>query len=131
MNLTIKQILDSYKTIAVVGLSNKPHRASYQVAEYMQQNGYRIIPVNPNITEVLGEICYSSLSAIPVAFDIVNIFQRSEKVLPYVEEAIKLKTKAIWMQLEIIHHEAAAKAQSNGLSVVMDKCIKIEHQFLS
>ncbi|MFD3166023.1 MULTISPECIES: CoA-binding protein [Herpetosiphon] len=124
----IKQLLSNAKTIAVVGLSNKPDRASYGVAEYMQRAGYRIIPVNPVLTEpVLGEQPVASLSDIKEPIDIVDIFRRAEDVPPVVEEAIAVGAKAIWMQLGIVNQEAAAAAEAAGLEVVMDKCIKVEH----
>ncbi|MBM7841531.1 CoA-binding protein [Herpetosiphon giganteus] len=124
----IKQLLSNAKTIAVVGLSNKPDRASYGVAEYMQRAGYRIIPVNPVLTEpVLGEQPVASLSDIKEPIDIVDIFRRAEDVPPVVEEAIAVGAKAVWMQLGIVNQEAAAAAEAAGLEVVMDKCIKVEH----
>ncbi len=124
----IKQLLSTAKTIAVVGLSNKPDRASYGVAEYMQRAGYRIIPVNPVLKEpVLGEQPVASLSDIKEPIDIVDIFRRAEDVPPVVEEAIAVGAKAIWMQLGIVNQEAAAAAEAAGLEVVMDKCIKVEH----
>ncbi|MCA0354142.1 MAG: CoA-binding protein [Chloroflexi bacterium] len=124
----IKQLLSNSKTIAVVGLSNKPDRASYGVAEYMQRAGYKIIPVNPVLKEpVLGEQPVASLSDIKEPIDIVDIFRRAEDVPPVVEEAIAVGAKAIWMQLGIVNHEAAAAAEAAGLEVVMDKCIKVEH----
>ena len=124
----IQSILKNAKTIAVVGLSDKPHRDSYKVAAYMQQHGFRIIPVNPNLVEVLGETAYPDLLSIPCAVDIVNLFQNSTKVPPFVDDAIAIKAKAVWMQLGIVHQQASKKAQENGLDVVMDKCLKIEHQ---
>lgn len=124
----IKQLLSNAKTIAVVGLSNKPDRASYGVAEYMQRAGYKIIPVNPVLKEpVLGEQPVASLSDIKEPIDIVDIFRRAEDVPPVVEEAIAVGAKAIWMQLGIVNQEAAAAAEAAGLEVVMDKCIKVEH----
>jgi predicted CoA-binding protein len=124
----IKQLLSNAKTIAVVGQSNKPDRASYGVAEYMQRAGYRIIPVNPVLTEpVLGEQPVASLSDIKEPIDIVDIFRRAEDVPPVVEEAIAVGAKAVWMQLGIVNQEAAAAAEAAGLEVVMDKCIKVEH----
>lgn len=124
----IKQLLSNAKTIAVVGLSNKPDRASYGVAEYMQRAGYKIIPVNPVLKEpVLGEQPVASLSDIKEPIDIVDIFRRAEDVPPVVEEAIAVGAKAIWMQLGIVNQEAATAAEAAGLEVVMDKCIKVEH----
>ena len=122
------EILRSVKTIAVVGLSSKRMRPSYGVSEYMQTAGYRIIPVNPAETEVLGEKAYPDLASIPDPVDLVNIFRRSELVPPVVKEAIKIGAKAIWMQEGVMHEEAAAKARAAGLAVVMDRCVLKEHR---
>jgi uncharacterized protein len=116
------------KTIAVVGLSNKRWRASYGVSEYMQRAGYRIIPVNPELTAVLGEKCYPTLEAAPGPIDIVNIFRRSEAVPEIVDSAIKIGAKAVWMQEGVIHEAAAARARAAGLIVVMDRCLLKEHR---
>ena len=121
-------ILRSVKTIAVVGLSSKRLRPSYGVSEYMQRAGYRIIPVNPAETEVLGEKAYPDLDSIPVPVDLVNIFRRSELVPPVVEAAIRIGAKAIWMQEDVVHEEAAEKARAAGLMVVMDRCVLKEHR---
>jgi predicted CoA-binding protein len=126
----VKRLLASARTIAVVGLSDNPVRISYQVAEEMQSRGYRIIPVNPNVSEVLGEKAFSSLVEIDFPVDIVNVFRRSDKVLPVVEEAIRIKPHAIWMQLGVVNNEAALLAKTNGIEVVMDRCIKVEHALL-
>ncbi|MCS7025243.1 MAG: CoA-binding protein [Bryobacteraceae bacterium] len=128
--MTIADVLKATKTIAVVGLSNRKFRASHGVARYLQQQGYRIIPVNPNESTVLGEKCYASLVEIPEPIDLVNIFRRPEFVPPLVEEAIQIGARAIWMQEGVIHEEAAARARQAGLFVVMDKCILKEHQAL-
>jgi uncharacterized protein len=125
---TIEKILMQTKTIAVVGFSSNAARAGYYVAEYLQAEGYRMIPVNPNLTEGLGEKAYPSLSAIPEPVDLVLIFQRSEKVPPFVAEAIEIGATAVWLQLGIVHAEAAAKAQAAGLDVVMDACMMVEHR---
>lgn len=127
----IEKIVRESKTIAVVGLSPNPQRPSHDVARYLQQQGYRIIPVNPNISQVLGEKSYSDLSSIPEHIDVVDIFRRSEEVPPIVEEAIKVKAGAIWMQEGVIHEGAAEKARRAGLRVVMDKCLLKEHRRLS
>lgn len=119
----IKNILQSCNTIAVVGISDKQDRPSYHVAEYLQQQDYWMIPVNPKLTEVLGRKCYPNLTEIPEKIDIVDIFRRSEDVMPIVEEAIAVKAMVIWMQEGIVNEEAAAKARQAGLKVVMDKCI--------
>jgi len=128
MNDPIAQLLQTSKTIAVVGLSDNPMRPSYGVSEYMQQHGYRIIPVNPQLREALGEKSYATLSEIPGKIDIVNIFRKPEFVPEIVDEAIRLKVPAIWMQEDVVHEEAAAKARAAGISVVMDKCILKEHR---
>jgi predicted CoA-binding protein len=123
----ITELLKSAKTIAVVGLSDSPFRTSYGVSQYMQSQGYRIIPVNPQIVESLGEKSYASLRDVPEKIDIVNIFRRPEFVPEVVNEAIHLKVPAIWMQEGVIHEEAAEKARQAGIFVVMDKCILKEH----
>jgi predicted CoA-binding protein len=125
--MTIPEILQKYKTIAVVGLSSSPYRASHGVSRYMQANGYRIIPVNPHETEVLGEKAYSSLDDVPEPFEIVDIFRRPEYVPEIVEAAIRKGAKVIWMQESVIHEAAAARARQAGLEVVMDRCILKEH----
>lgn len=126
--MTIPQLLSESKTIAVVGLSSDPSRPSFGVSRYMQRAGYRIIPVNPKETEVLGEKSYASLSDVPDPVDIVNIFRRPNLVGNVVEEAIaKGGVKGIWMQLGIVNEEAAKLAEEAGLYVVMDRCIMIEH----
>jgi len=124
----IGDLLKKAKTIAVVGLSNKPLRPSHGVSLYMQQQGYRIIPVNPNIQRVLGEKAYPSLKDVPDKIDIVNVFRRSEFVPEIVEQAIALKVPAVWMQEEIVHEPAAKKARQAGILVVMDRCILKEHR---
>lgn len=128
--MTIKEMLETYRTIAVVGLSSRPHRASHGVSRYMQKQGYRIIPVNPMETEVLGEKAYPSLDDVPEAFEIVDIFRRSEYVPDIVEAAIRRQAKVIWMQQGVIHEAAAERARAAGLEVVMDLCILQEHMAL-
>ncbi|AMA73943.1 MULTISPECIES: CoA-binding protein [Aneurinibacillus] len=125
-----RKILEEAKTIAVVGLSNKPERTSYMVSQAMQNNGYKIIPVNPTIEESLGEKAVSSLTEIKEPVDIVNVFRRSEEVGPVVDDAIKIKPKVIWMQQGVYNEEAAKKAQEAGITVVMDQCIKVDHALL-
>ncbi len=127
----INALLRSSKVIAVVGLSGKKSRPSYGVSEYLQRVGYRIIPVNPNETSILGERAYPSLEAIPEKVDIVDVFRRSEFVAPVVDSAIAIGAKAIWMQEGVVHEDGAAKARAAGLVVVMDRCILKEHQRLS
>lgn len=124
----IAELLKKSKTIAVVGLSSRRFRPSYGVSEYMQRQGYRIIPVNPNERQVLGETSYPRLEDVPVAVDIVNIFRRPEYVPEIVESAIKIKAKAVWMQEGVVHEEAAERARQAGLIVVMDRCILKEHR---
>jgi predicted CoA-binding protein len=126
----IKQILAAAGNIAIVGLSDKPDRISYMVAEAMQKKGYRIIPVNPNAEFILGEVCYPSLHDVPEPIDIVNVFRRSDQVVPVAEEAVKIKAKVLWLQLGISNDEAAAIAKAGGLEVIMDRCIKVEDAIL-
>ena len=126
----IRKILKNSKTIAVVGLSPKPHRPSHQVASYLMEAGYTIIPVNPGQDAILGQTCYPSLRDIPSPVDMVDIFRRPEAILPIVEDAIDIGVKFIWMQEGIINMEAAAKAEAAGLTVVMDRCTKIDHMCL-
>jgi predicted CoA-binding protein len=124
---TITRILKNCRTIAVMGLSSNPARPSYRVAAYMKSQGYRVIPVNPNETHVLGDPAYPSLAAVPGTIDLVNIFRKSEDVLPIVEDAIARGAKAVWMQEEIINEQAAVRARESGLLVVMDRCWLKEH----
>ncbi|MGA8215947.1 MAG: CoA-binding protein [Candidatus Sulfotelmatobacter sp.] len=124
----VTDLLKKAKTIAVVGLSDNPLRPSYGVSAYMQSQGYRIIPVNPQITTCLGETAYDSLLEVPEKIDIVNIFRRPEFVEEVVEQAIQLKVPAIWMQEDVIHEKAAEKARRAGIFVVMDRCILQEHR---
>jgi predicted CoA-binding protein len=124
----IGELLKRSKTIAVVGLSNNPLRPSYGVSAYMQSHGYRIIPVNPEIKGALGEKAVASLSDVGEPIDIVDVFRRSEFVAEVVDEAIRLKVPAIWMQEGVIHEEAAEKARKAGILVVMDLCILKEHR---
>jgi len=127
---TAEEILNFSRVIAVVGLSPKPDRPSYGVASYLKENGYKIIPVNPEVGEILGEVCYPDLSSIPEPVDVVDIFRRSEKVPAIVEEAIKIAAKAVWMQEGVINEPAAARAGEAGLLVVMDRCMLKEHRKL-
>jgi uncharacterized protein len=123
-----ERLLRAAKTIAVVGLSNRRSRPSYGVSEYMQSQGYKIIPVNPNESEILGEKARASLQDVPEHVDIVDIFRRAECVPEIVDAAIRIGAGAVWMQEGVIHEEAAAKARAAGLDVVMDRCILKEHQ---
>ncbi len=124
----MEKIMREAKTIAVVGLSSRPSRAGYYVPAYLQQQGYRIIPVNPFLDEALGEKAYANLTDIPDQIDLVLIFQRSEKAPPFVEQAVEIGVKAVWMQLGIAHAEAAALARAAGLDVVEDACMMVEHR---
>ena len=124
----IADLLRRSRTIAVVGLSSNPLRPSHGVSAYMQSQGYRIVPVNPKIVECLGERAYRSLLDVPEKIDIVNVFRRSEFVEEIVDQAIRLKVPAVWMQEEVIHQGAAQKAREAGIFVVMDRCILKEHR---
>jgi hypothetical protein len=126
----IIQILKDSQTIAVVGLSDKPDRPGHTVPAYLQQHGYRIIPVNPKLTEALGEQAYASLRDIPQPVDVVQIFRRAEDVPPIVEDAIAIGAKVVWMQEGIINEDAAARAETAGLQVVMDICMREAHRAL-
>ena len=125
--MSIKEILERYRTIAVVGLSSHPWRASLSVSRYMQNAGYRIIPVNPLETEVLGEKAYPTLDDVPEPFEIVDIFRRPEYVPDIVEAAIRCGARVIWMQLGVVNEAAAARGRAAGLEVVMDRCILQDH----
>ena len=125
------EILQSARTVAVVGLSGKRYRPSYGVAEYLKREGYRVVPVNPEETEVLGEKCYPDLDSVPGEIDVVDVFRRSEFVPEIVEAAIRKGAKVIWMQEGVIHEEAARRAREAGLTVVMDRCILKDHRRLA
>jgi uncharacterized protein len=127
----IRELLKTAHVIAVVGLSSRKHRPSFGVSEYMQRAGYRIIPINPNESSILGEKSYASLEDVPDKIDIVDIFRRSEFVPEIVEQAIRVGAGAVWMQEGVIHEEAAARAEAAGLTVVIDRCILKEHQRLA
>ncbi len=127
-SIEVKAILEDHKTIAVVGLSPKPERDSYQVAKYLKDKGYTVVPVNPGQKEILGEKCYPNLKAIPSPVDIVNVFRKPEAVPPIVADAIEMGAKVVWTQLGIVNNAAAEEARTAGLKVVMNKCIKIEHR---
>jgi len=131
---TLRRILGTCKTLAVVGLSPQWHRPSFFAAKYMQGHGYRIVPVNPTATEILGERSYPSVTAAAQALaregqriDLVDCFRRSEDIPPIADEAIEIGARCLWMQIGVINEAAAAKAQAAGLDVVMDRCVKIEH----
>ncbi len=126
----IRDILQSARTIAVVGLSDKPDRPSHGVAAYLQAHGYRIIPINPAVREVLGEKAYARLQDVPEPIDVVDIFRRPEHVPEIVDAAIAVGAKVVWLQDGVVHEAAAAKARAAGLRVVMDKCMLREHRRL-
>jgi hypothetical protein len=127
---TLRDILQNGRTIAVIGISSDPERPAYEVAAYLQKQGYRIVPVTPKDSEVLGEQAYPDLPSVPFAVDVVDIFRRSEAVGPHVQEAIDKGARVVWMQLGIKNEEAAQQAQEAGLQVVMDHCMKQEHSRL-
>jgi len=127
INSNIKEILQNYRNIAIVGLSDSVMRPSNKIARYLQKAQYRIYPVNPNHKQILGKTCYPDLLSIGKQIEIVNIFRRPQFVMTLVEQAITIQARVIWMQLGVINYEAAARALEAGLEVVMDHCIKIEH----
>ncbi len=124
---TLRRILATTRVIAVVGLSAEWHRPSYFAAKYMQEHGYRIVPVNPKYREILGGRCWPSLREIPFAIDMVDVFRRSEDVLPIARDAVALGAKVLWQQLGVANLEADRLAREHGLDSVMDRCVKIEH----
>ena len=124
---TLRRILRDCRTIAVVGLSAEWHRPSYFAAKYMQQHGYRIVPVNPRYTEVLGERCYPDLRAIEGRVDMVDVFRRTDDVLPIARDAIAIGARCLWQQIGVVNAEAAELARAAGLDAVIDRCVKIEH----
>jgi predicted CoA-binding protein len=126
-----KEIFENYHVVAIMGLSDNPERPSYRVANYLKERGYHIVPVNPNVKWVLGGPCYPDLASIPGPVEIVDIFRRPEDVLPIVEEAIKKSARVIWMQEGVVNEEAASRARAAGLLVVMDKCMRKEHERLA
>lgn len=125
------EILKKYRRVAVVGASVNPERPSYQVASYLIEHGYDVIPVNPGVREILGRVVYPDLSAIPGGVEVVDIFRRPEDVPPIVEEAIKIGARVVWMQEGIVNEAAASRAREAGLTVVMDRCMKKEHARLT
>ncbi|MBV6402479.1 MAG: putative protein YccU [Anaerolineales bacterium] len=126
----MKDILLSAKTVAAVGLSSNPAKESFGIVQYLKDQGYRIIPVNPSASEIMGEKAYPDLSSIPEAVDVVQVFRKPEDVPPVVEEAIKIRAKVVWMQEGIVNEEAAQKAREAGLQVVMDACMRSAHRRL-
>ena len=124
---SLRRILSRCRTIAVVGLSAEWHRPSFFAAKYMQQHGYRIVPVNPRYAEVLGERCYPSVADIPFAIDMVDVFRRSEDVLPIARQAVEKGARCLWQQIGVKNRDADRLAQNAGLDSVLDRCVKIEH----
>jgi predicted CoA-binding protein len=124
---TLRRILRTSRTIAIVGLSAEWHRPSFFAAKYLQEHGYRVIPVNPRYDKILGERCHPTLATIEIPIDIVDVFRRSEDVMPIAEEAIAIGAKCLWQQIGVRNEAAAALAASAGLEVVMNRCVKIEH----
>jgi predicted CoA-binding protein len=124
---TLRRVLRDCHTIAVVGLSAEWHRPSYFAAKYMQAHGYRIVPVNPKYLSILGETSYPDLKSIPFAVDMVDVFRKPADCLPIAQEAVAIGAKALWLQIGVINEEAARVAQTGGLAVVMDRCVKIEY----
>ncbi len=131
MERGVADILRKSRTVAVVGISDKEERDSHKVARYLKDHGYRIIPVNPKLTEVLGETCYPDLRSVPEHIDVVDVFRSIDAIPGIVEEAVAVGADVVWMQLGLQHEDAARKAREAGLSVVMNKCMKIEHSQLS
>ncbi len=127
----MREVLTQGKVIALVGYSNKPDRASYQVGQFLRNVGYRVYPVNPAFTEIYGQICYPNLTAIPEAIDIVNVFRRSEFLVEIVEEAIAVQAKTVWAQIGIFDQQATDMALTAGLNIAMNCCIKIEYNRLN
>ena len=128
VNNVAEKIMLEAKTIAVVGFSSKPYKAGYYVPEYLQQQGYKILPVNPRLERGLGEPAYPTLQSIPDSVDLVLIFQRSENVPPFVDDAIEIGAKAVWLQLGIINDTAVNKAKAAGLDTVQNACMLVEHR---
>lgn len=124
---SLRRILKESRVLAVVGLSAQWHRPSYFAAKYMMEHGYRVIPVNPRYTEVLGQKCYASLREIPEKVDLVDVFRRTAEVLPVAEDAIAIGARVFWQQLGVANEAAAARVRAAGLEAVMDRCVKIEH----
>ncbi len=131
MEREVANILRKSKTVAVVGISDKEERDSHKVARYLKNHGYRIIPVNPKLTEVLGETCYPDLRSVPEHIDVVDVFRSIDAIPAIVEEAVAVGADVVWMQVGLQHEEAAEKARKAGLAVVMNRCMKIEHSQLS
>jgi uncharacterized protein len=127
---SLQHIFKTCKTIAVVGLSAEQHRPSWMVAAYMQAYGFRIVPVNPKYAEILGEKCYARLADIPFAIDMVNVFRKTQDVLPIAQEAVQINARCLWQQLGVENAEASTLANEAGMLSVMNRCLKVEHQAL-
>lgn len=123
----MRAVLENTRIIAVVGLSDKPERASFRVAHYLKQVGYQVVPVNPGKTRILDEPCFPSLAAIPFPVDLVTVFRRSEEVPETVEAVLAIGARALWLQIGVVHDAAARRALEHGLAVVMDRCVMVEH----
>jgi predicted CoA-binding protein len=126
----LRELLEQVRTVAIVGLSPDEQRPSHGVARYLQAHGYRIVPVNPRCSEVLGERCFASLEEIPFPVDLVDVFRRTEDVVPIARSAVAIGARGLWQQLGVVNEEADAIARAGGLVSVMDRCIKIDHQLL-
>ena len=124
---TLRRILRTSRTIAIVGLSAEWHRPSFFAAKYLQEHGYQVVPVNPRYDKILGERCHATLATIEIPVDIVDVFRKTEDVLPIAEQAIAIGAKCLWQQIGVKNEQAAALAAAAGLEVVMDRCVKIEH----
>jgi len=124
---TLRRVLRDSHTVAVVGLSADANRPSHVVAKYLQQHGYKIVPVNPKYPQILGESSYADLASIPFAVDLVDVFRKPQDCLPIAQQAVAIGAKTLWLQLGVVNEEARAVAQAGGLTVVMDRCVKIEH----
>lgn len=127
----VKKIVTRYKTVAVVGISRKEDRDSYRVAAYLQNHGFKVIPVNPQLDEVLGEKCYPTLADIPFPLDVVDVFRKPSALLPLADEIAAIKPKAAWFQIGVVNNEAAQKLRDAGIEVVQNICIKVEHARLA
>ena len=125
--LTIQRVIHTAKTVAIVGLSSNPLRASYFVGFYLRRHGYRVIPVNPRETEILGQRCYKSLAEVPGHVDIVNVFRAPDALPGIAEEAVAIRASSLWCQFTVINEQGARIAEAGGVTVVMDRCIKVEH----
>lgn len=130
-NDTLRRVLRDCHTIAVVGLSAQSDRPSYRVAQYLQDHGYQIVPVNPMYPEILGQQCYPDLASIPFAVDMVDVFRKAQDCVPVALQAVAMGAKVLWLQLGVVNDEARQVAQAAGLTVVMDRCVKIEHARLA